>query len=397
MGKKMTEIVTDKIPRGVWVLGLVSLLMDVSSEMIHSLLPVFMVASLGASGFIIGLIEGIAEATALIVKVFSGALSDYFQRRKGLALLGYGLGAVTKPLFPLASGIGLVVTARFIDRIGKGIRGAPRDAMVADLTPPKLRGAAFGLRQALDSVGAFLGPLLAVCLMLLWANDVRAVFWVASIPAFLAVALLFLFLKEPKLTGTAKRENPISRAKLSQLPTAYWGVVGLGAVFSLARFSEAFLLLRAQDGGMPLAFIPLVLVAMNLVYALTAYPFGKLSDRMTAKGLLMAGLAVLVAADVVLARGNAWPTVIGGVMLWGVHLGLTQGLLGKLIADTAPADLRGTAFGLYNLVSGISLLFASVVAGLLWDWFGPATTFWMGAGFAMITLMILTLSKRTTS
>lgn len=385
----MTEIVTDKIPRGVWVLGLVSLLMDVSSEMIHSLLPVFMVASLGASGFIIGLIEGIAEATALIVKVFSGALSDYFQRRKGLALLGYGLGAVTKPLFPLASGIGLVVTARFIDRIGKGIRGAPRDAMVADLTPPKLRGAAFGLRQALDSVGAFLGPLLAVCLMLLWANDVRAVFWVASIPAFVAVAMLLLFLKEPKLTGTAKRENPISRAKLSQLPPAYFGVVALGAVFSLARFSEAFLLLRAQDGGMPLAFIPLVLVAMNVVYALTAYPFGKLSDRMTAKGLLMAGLAVLVAADVVLALGNAWPTVIGGVMLWGVHLGLTQGLLGKLIADTAPADLRGTAFGLYNLVSGVALLLASVVAGLLWDWFGPATTFWMGAGFATTTLTCL--------
>jgi len=385
----MTEIVTDKIPKGVWVLGLVSLLMDISSEMIHSLLPVFMMTTLGASALTVGLIEGIAEATALIVKVFSGTLSDYFQRRKGLAVLGYSLGAVTKPLFPMASSIGLVLTARFLDRIGKGIRGAPRDALVADLTPPHLRGAAFGLRQSLDSVGAFLGPLIAVGLMLLWTNDVRAVLWVAVIPAFLAVALLFFALKEPKPTATAKRTNPISRANLSRLAPAYWWVVGLGAVFSLARFSEAFLVLRAQQGGMPLAFIPLVLVAMNVVYAATAYPFGKLSDRVTARGMLAAGLVALIAADVVLAMGQGWPIVITGVMLWGVHLGLTQGLLGKMIADTAPADLRGTAFGVYNLVSGVALLLASAVAGLIWDQFGPSFTFFAGVGFATAALLLL--------
>jgi MFS family permease len=391
MGGKMTEIVTDKIPKGVWVLGLVSLLMDISSEMIHSLLPVFMMTTLGASGFVVGLIEGIAEATALIVKVFSGTLSDYFQRRKGLAVLGYGLGAVTKPLFPMASGIGIVLTARFLDRIGKGIRGAPRDAMVADLTPQHLRGAAFGLRQSLDSIGAFVGPLLAVGLMLLWANDVRAVFWVASIPAFLAVALLAFALKEPKPSSSLKRENPISRAKLSRLAPAYWWVVGLGAVFSLARFSEAFLVLRAQQGGLPLAFIPLVLVAMNIVYAATAYPFGKLSDSVSARGMLAAGLVALIAADTVLAMGQGWPMAILGVMLWGVHLGLTQGLLAKMVADTAPADLRGTAFGLYNLVSGVALLLASVVAGLLWDQLGPSFTFWTGAIFAAATLLLLRL------
>jgi len=391
VGGEVTPVATDKIPKGVWVLGLVSLLMDISSEMIHSLLPIFMMTTLGASGFMIGLIEGVAEATALIVKVFSGVLSDYFRRRKGLAVLGYGLGAITKPLFPLASGIGLVVTARFLDRVGKGIRGAPRDAMVADLTPAHLRGAAFGLRQSLDSVGAFLGPLLAVGLMLLWANDIQAVFWVASIPAFLSVALLFFALKEPESAKATKRENPISRAKLRELAPAYWWVVGVGAAFSLARFSEAFLVLRAQQSGISLAFIPLVIVGMNVAYAATAYPFGKLSDRAPAHILLMAGLGVLIAADVVLAMGGGWTMVVGGVILWGIHLGLTQGLLAKMIADTAPADLRGTAFGLYNLVSGAALLVASVVAGVLWDQLGPAFTFWTGAGLAVLTMVLWSL------
>jgi MFS family permease len=272
------------------MLGLVSMLMDISSEMIHSLLPLFMVATLGASAFLVGVIEGVAEATALIIKVFSGALSDYLGKRKGLAAFGYALGAFTKPLFAVAPTTGVVLAARVLDRLGKGIRGAPRDALIADIAPAEVRGAAFGLRQSLDTVGAFLGPLLAVGLMLLWANDFRAVFWVAVIPGLLAVALLLFGVREPERHIGERRTNPIRRENLQRLSGAFWWVVGVSAVFTLARFSEAFLVLRAQQGGIPVALIPLVMVAMNLVYAASAYPFGKLSDRMSHKTLLALGL-----------------------------------------------------------------------------------------------------------
>ncbi len=378
-----------KIPPGIWVLGFVSMLMDISSEMVHCLLPLFMVGALGASAFTVGLIEGLAEATALIVKVFSGALSDYLGKRKGLAVFGYALGALTKPLFAMAPGIGMVLTARLLDRVGKGIRGAPRDALVADIAPAEIRGAAFGLRQSLDTVGAFLGPLLAVGLMLLWANDFRAVFWVAVIPGVLAVALLLLGVREPAAHRDAKRSNPIRRENLRRLSGAYWWVVGVGAVFTLARFSEAFLVLRAHASGIPLALVPLVMVAMNLVYAASAYPFGKLSDRMSHRALLALGLVVLIAADLVLAIDGHWATVIAGVALWGVHMGMTQGLLATLVADTAPADLRGTAYGLFNLVSGVAMLAASVLAGLLWDRLGASFTFYAGAGFCALALIAL--------
>lgn len=378
-----------KIPPGVWVLGFVSMLMDISSEMIHSLLPLFMVTTLGASAALVGLIEGLAESTALIVKVFSGTLSDYLGKRKGLALFGYALGALTKPLFALAQTTGVVLTARMLDRVGKGIRGAPRDALVADLAPAEMRGAAFGLRQSLDTVGAFLGPLLAVGLMLLWANDFRAVFWVAVIPGLMAVALLLVGVREPERHVGERRSNPIRTANLRRLGVDYWWVVGIGAVFTLARFSEAFLVLRAQQGGIPIALVPLVMVAMNLVYAAAAYPFGRLSDRMSHKALLAAGLLVLVAADLVLALGHHWTTVLAGVALWGIHMGMTQGLLATMVADTAPADLRGTAYGFFNLVSGIAMLIASVVAGLLWDQLGASFTFYAGAGFCGIALLAL--------
>lgn len=376
-----------RLPAGVWVLGFVSLLMDVSSEMIHSLLPLFMVGVLGASALTVGLIEGVAESTALIVKVFSGVLSDWWGRRKGLAVFGYALGALSKPLFALAQGTGLVLGARFLDRIGKGIRGAPRDALVADITPAEVRGAAFGLRQALDTVGAVLGPLLAVGLMLAWANDFRAVFWVALVPGLAAVLLLVLGVREPAPAPGAPRTNPIRRDNLKRLGRDYWWVVAVGAVFALARFSEAFLVLRAERGGIPVALVPLVMVAMNLVYAACAYPFGKLSDRLGRRNLLGWGLAVLIAADLVLASDYHWPTVVAGVALWGVHLAMTQGLLAALVADTAPADLRGTAYGFFNLVSGIAMLVASVLAGLLWDRLGPAFTFHAGALFAAIALI----------
>jgi MFS family permease len=377
-----------RIPSSIWVLGFVSMLMDVSSELIHSLLPVFLVSVLGASALTVGLIEGTAEATALIVKVFSGTLSDYLGKRKALAVIGYGLGALSKPLFALASSTGMVFAARFVDRIGKGIRGAPRDALVADIAPAAVRGAAYGLRQALDTVGAFTGPLLAVGLMLLWANDFRAVFWVAVIPGTLAVALLWFGVREPERRPGVKRVNPIHWREFSRLSSAYWWIVAIGATFTLARFSEAFLALRALQGGLPIAWIPLVLVAMNVIYAISAYPFGRLSDRVGHGKLLALGIVVLIGADLVLAAAGSWGVVFLGVALWGLHLGITQGLLATMVADTAPADLRGTAFGFFNLLSGITLLVASVVAGLLWDHLGPSFTFLAGIVFCVLALAV---------
>jgi MFS family permease len=375
-----------QIPAGIWVLGFVSMLMDISSEMIHSLLPLFMVTTLGTSVFIIGIIEGLAQSTALIVKVFSGILSDYIGKRKGLAVIGYAMGAFSKPLFAVASSAGLVLTARLLDRIGKGVRGAPRDALVADIAPPHLRGAAFGLRQALDTVGAFLGPLLAVGLMLLWANDFRAVFWVAVIPGILSVTLLLFGIREPERSKSEKRINPIHRANLKNLNTSYWWVVAIGAIFMLARFSEAFLVLRGLQAGIPIALTPLVMVAMNLIYAASAYPFGKLSDRVQHTRLLALGLVVLIAADLVLAHSHHWSTVLVGVALWGIHMGMTEGLLAAMVADTAPADLRGTAYGFFNLMSGLAMLVASGLAGFVWDRFGAANTFYTGAAICLLAL-----------
>ena len=381
--------VLSRIPRGVWVVGGVSMLMDISSESIHSLLPLFMVTTLGTSVLVIGLIEGLAEATALFIKVFSGAISDYLGKRKGLALLGYGLGALSKPFFALASSSGMVLGARLMDRAGKGIRGAPRDALVADITPPELRGAAYGLRQSMDTTGAFLGPLLAVGLMLLLHNDFRAVFWIALIPGFLSVALLYFGLKEPKTPVEHKRTNPIKRENLTRLGKSCWWVIGLGAVFTLARFSEAFLVLRAQQSGVPLALIPLVMVVMNVIYSFSAYPFGKLSDGMSHTRLLQWGLVVLIAADIVLALSTDWTGIIVGVALWGMHMGMTQGLLAAMVAKTAPADLRGTAFGLFSLVSGVGLLMASVGAGAIWELWGAEYTFYAGAVICLLTLLYL--------
>ena len=391
-GIEKNSSVLRQIPAGVWVLGCVSMLMDISSEMIHSLLPMFMVTTLGASAFIVGLVEGLAESTALIVKIFSGSLSDYLGKRKGVAVFGYALSALTKPLFAIAPTAGVVLTARLLDRVGKGVRGAPRDALVADLAPPDLRGAAFGLRQSLDTVGAFLGPLLAVGLMLLWSNDFQAVFWVAVIPALASVMALMLGLREPAHPQAEQRVNPIRRENLRRLGAAYWWVVCVGAVFTLARFSEAFLVLRAQQSGVPVALVPLVMVAMNLIYALSAYPFGKLSDSMSHRKLLALGLVVLIAADLVLARAPHWGVVLAGVALWGIHMGITQGLLATMVADTAPAELRGTAYGFFNLISGIAMLLASVVAGLLWDGLGASVTFYASAAFSAIALIGLALT-----
>ena len=374
------------MPAAVWTLGVVSPLMDVSSELIHSLLPVFMVSVRGTSVLAVGLIEGFAEATALIVKVFSGVISDWFGRRKPLAVLGYGMAAASKPLFAIANSAGLVLTARLADRIGKGIRGAPRDALIADITPRDMQGAAFGLRQALDTVGAFLGPLLAMGLMLLWADDFRSVFWVAVIPALLSVGLLAFGVREPEAARGDRREFPIRRENLRRMGPAFWWVVTVGGVFTLARFSEAFLVLRAQQGGLAIAFAPMVLIAMNIVYSLGAYPFGKLADKVSRLALLAWGLVLLIVSDVLLALAGSGPLLWAGIALWGLHMAMTQGPLSAMVAGTAPADLRGTAFGVFNLASGIALLAASGIAGWLWDAYGPAGTVGCGAVRTAIAL-----------
>jgi len=380
----------DRIPAGIWALGFVSMLMDTSSEMIHALLPVYMVTVLGTSTFAVGLIEGIAEATASITKVFSGALSDWLGKRKLLATLGYGLAAISKPLFPLAASLDGLVAARFIDRVGKGIRGAPRDALVADIAPPELRGASFGLRQSLDTVGAFLGPLLAIGLMWLTMDHFRAVFWIAVIPAFLSVALILVAVKEPERPKALRRVRmPLRREEIGRLRGAYWWVVTVAAGFALARFSEAFLILRAQSIDLPLALAPITLVIMNLAYSLCAYPVGILSDRMDRVTILTLGLALLILADLVLAFATGIGGVGIGVVLWGLHMGFTQGLLATLVADIAPAELRGTAFGMFNLITGMALFVASIVAGILWDVAGPPGTFLAGAGFAILTVAVL--------
>ncbi|MGD2055726.1 MAG: MFS transporter [Gammaproteobacteria bacterium] len=376
------------LPRGVWALGLVSLLMDLSSEMIHSLLPVFLVTGLGASALAVGVIEGVAEAAAAITRVFSGVLSDWLGRRKPLVLLGYGLAAFSKPLFPLATGVGTVLIARIVDRVGKGIRGAPRDALVADLTPKHLRGAAYGLRQSMDTVGAFAGPLLALVLMLATAENFRLVFWFAVIPAFLCVAVVVVGVKEPvHEPGTVQRRFPFQIAALTRLPGRYWWVIAFAAVLTLARFSEAFLLLRAEDVGLTIAWVPLILIVMNLMYAATAYPFGRLSDRLRRWSLLSLGVSFLILADLILAvAGNIWVVGLGSAF-WGLHMGATQGLLAAIISDTAPADLRGTAFGVFYLVTGAALLFASMIAGWLWSVAGPAMTFYAGSIFSAVALV----------
>lgn len=384
-----------QIPGSVWALGLVSLFMDLSSEMIHALLPLYLVSVLGASTLTVGFIEGIAEATAAITKIFSGALSDYLGKRKLLAVLGYGLAAVTKPVFPLTASITWLTTARFIDRIGKGIRGAPRDALVADLTPADLRGTAFGLRQSLDTVGAVLGPLAAIMFMAALADNFTAVFWIAVVPAFVSLAIIVFSVREPRRPpGPHIVRAPFSRVQLGRLGAAYWMVVGLSAIFTLARFSEAFLLLRAQSVGLSLTVVPVVMVVMNVVYSLSAWPAGALSDGIGRYGVLTAGFALLIVADLVLAIGDNVLSLLVGVAFWGLHMGLTQGLLSALVADTAPPDLRGTAFGVFNLISGIALLAASIVAGALWDSIGPGATFFAGALITTIALAALPLARR---
>ena len=389
-----------RLPRNVWILGFVSLLMDLSSEIYHSLLPLFITVTLGLPAVALGAIDGIAEATASFAKLASGRMSDRSRRRKPLILAGYGLAALSKPLFPLASGAAEVMGARFADRLGKGIRGAPRDGMIADETPPEIRGRAFGLRQALDTVGALIAPLAAIGLMILLAGNIRAVFWIAVIPALLCFLLAWLALKEqapaqsqdgpgtPFFTGFRDLDKPTRR------------LIAVGFLFTMARFSEAFLILRGFDVGLSATWSPLVLVLFNLAFLALAYPAGALSDRMSPKTILMTGMAVLIAANLVLAQPIGFPGLALGVALWGAHMALTQGIFARLIADVAPPHLRATSFGAFYFVGGVATLLASLGAGFLWDREGPGATFIAGAGIAAVAMAMLSLlpeQRRATS
>jgi MFS family permease len=382
-----------RIPSTVWALGFVSLFMDLSSELVHSLLPIFLVTTLGASALTVGVIEGIAEATAMLVKIFSGAISDFLGRRKGLLLMGYGLAALSKPLFPLAHSVDVVFTARFLDRIGKGIRGAPRDALVADVAPAEIRGACFGMRQSMDTVGAILGPILAIVLML-WLGQIHLVLWFAVIPAVISVALIVGGVKEPTaVSGERAFRSPIHWKVLRDFSRGYWWVVIVGGLFTLARFSEAFLVLKAQQTGLTATWVPMVMVVMSLLYAVSAYPAGWLSDRISRTKVLCVGIVLLILADLLLAQADSIMSMLAGVALWGLHMGFSQGILATLIADTAPEYLRGTAFGLFNLISGVCLLIASVLAGALWETSGSASTFNVGAVLAAAALLLLVLRR----
>jgi MFS family permease len=342
----------------------------------------------------VGIVEGVAEATALVVKVFSGYVSDFTRKRKPLVLAGYGLGALSKLAFPLAPSLAWIVGARVVDRIGKGIRGAPRDALIADLTPEEARGAAYGLRQALDTVGALVGPLLAVAAMAWLAGDIRAAFWVAVVPAAACVLLIVVGVREPDGTPYSGERPRLALADVRRLDRSFVVVTGIAVVLTLARFSEAFIVLRAQNVGMPLATVPWVMVAMTAVYAVLAFPAGAWADRGHASRLIAGGLVALIASDLVLAQANTAAGVLAGAALWGLHLALTQGLLSTLVAAVAPDDLRGTAFGVFNLACGLALLVASVLAGLLWDAVGPAATFYAGAAFTVAAGLALAAYRR---
>ncbi|CAG9242691.1 MFS transporter [Burkholderia diffusa] len=383
------------IPRTVWALGLVSLFMDLSSELIHALLPIYLVSTMGMSVAALGVLEGAAEATAMIVKVFSGAISDWLGRRKGLLLVGYGLAALTKPLFPLASTPAVVVAARLLDRVGKGIRGAPRDALVADIAPPEIRGACFGLRQSMDTVGAIFGPMLAIVLMLWFGDRIRTVLWFAVVPAFVAIALIVFGVREPEQSKPDRRfRSPLRWNALRKFPRSYWFVVAAGATFTLARFSEAFLVLRAQQTGLDAAWIPAVMVAMSVTYSLSAWPVGIVSDRLDRRVLLAAGMVLLIVADLLLGIGTSTISMFAGVAVWGLHMGFTQGILAAMVSETSPATLRGTAFGVFNLVSGICMLLASSIAGALWTHFGASTTFIAGAALVVVPLCLCRFMPR---
>ena len=379
-----------RIPRTVWVLGFVSLLTDLSSEIYHALLPAFVTVTLALPAVALGAIDGVAEATASFAKLVSGRLSDRSRRRKPWILAGYGLAALSKPLFPIATSAPLLMVARFSDRLGKGIRGGPRDAMIADETPPAIRGRAYGLRQGLDTVGAVLAPIVAVGLMMLFAGDIRAVFWIAVIPAVASVVLILVALREPEVRTASQQRQPFF-AGFRELDKQTRRLLAVGFLFMLARFSEGFLILRGIDVGMSPSLSPLVLVVFNLGFLALAYPAGALSDHLKPRSILISGIAVLIVGNLVLAADFGLAGLVTGVLLWGAHMALTQGIFARMIADSAPEHLRGTSFGAFYFTTGIATLLASVGAGLIWDREGAAAVFIAGAAVAAVAWAMLSL------
>lgn len=367
--------------------------MDSSSELLHSLTPVLLVNVLGASVVSVGLIEGIAEGTASVTKVFAGAISDYFRRRKTLIVLGYALAALTRPLFPLAGSAPVIFAARFLDRMSKASRDAPRDALVADVTAQGQRGAAYGLRVALDSLGSVLGPILAVLLMLFFSGGIRAAMWVAVIPAVLAVIVIAMLVREPEQKQATVRE-PFDWGKARELPGRYWLIVTVGAIFTAARFSDSFLVLRARDVGLSATYAPMIIVVLSCIYAAGSYPAGAAADRVSPRTLLLVGLSFLIAADLVIGLGHSILPVFVGGALWGCHLALTQGVFSKIVAEFTPSDLRGTGFAIFDLGRGIAFVIANTVAGYWWKASGPSATFFSAAAFATIGGVGLAIATR---
>lgn len=382
-----------RLPRDVWALGFVSLFMDISSETVYGILPLFLFSVLGASVTSIGFLEGVAEATALILKVISGPLSDLLKKRKPLIILGYSMGALSKPLFAIATSVPFVFAVRVFDRMGKGIRGASRDAMLADIAPEKMRGESFGVRQALDTTGAYLGPLLAIFLLWLTHNNFRVVFWIAGIPGVLSVLVLYFGVREKEHEEKTKSKIRLKFSELKQFHISFWFISVVGAVFQLARFSDAFLILRGKDLGIDVKFTPFILIVMYAVYSLASYPVGRLSDKIRREWFLIAGFIVLMMADMVLAYAQNLYVGLIGIGLWGFHMGLSKGTLETLVADTCPSNYRGTSYGIFNLFSAIALLIASTIAGILWDQFGPKATFLASAAISLLSLLLFVVSK----
>lgn len=377
-----------KLPKQIWALGFVSLLMDISSESIQGVLPIYLISSMGATATTLGLFEGVTEAMALVVKVFSGSLSDWMKKRKPLVIAGYFMGAISKPLFALANSVSMIFFIRLFDRIGKGVRGAPRDALMADIVPNNLRGQAFGLRQSLDTIGAFIGPILAMIVLSISNNDFSLLFWIAAIPGFLAVGVLFFGVHEKERSESIRPMSRLQFSDLKNFKKDYWLVVLLGCIFQLSRFSEAFLILKGKELGLPIESSPLVFIVMNIVYALTAYPIGNLSDKIGRSFFLIMGFIILIVADVLLATTSSIYLTFIGIALWGLHMGFSQGVLSAMVADTCPPQYKGTAYAFYNLFSAVALMLASTIAGSLWDNFGSQMTFFTGAGLAMVSLLL---------
>lgn len=387
----------DKLDRNVWAAGLVSLLTDISSEMIVPVLPLFLTGVLGASAQVVGLIEGVAEFTASLVKSVSGWLSDRAGRRKPLMVLGYGVSNVVKPFLGLTGSWGQVLAIRFADRFSKGVRGAPRDALIADSTPTHLRGRAFGLHRGLDTVGAAIGPLTAALVLNLYAGNLRAVFWWTAVPGVLAVLLLVGFVRDTgrRAAGAAPTApSPVMRGWSLSLqplvPRLRWFVV-VSTVFAIGNSADAFLVLRAQGLGLSVALVPIAYFLFNASYAVLSYPAGALSDKIGRRPVLLGGFIAfaLIYAGFGAAR-HSWQVWIL-FLFYGIYYAGTEGIQKAYMTDHVGAEQRGTAVGILNAWTGLAALPASLIAGVMWDRFGQPATFYVSAAIAVLATLLLAM------